>query len=217
MHVLIINGSPRVKKYSNTDKILAKFTEGLSSQGDTFEQYEVSDRKQWDSIREAWDRNVNILIAIPLYVENIPGLLLEFLASVTPKEGSTKIAYILQGGFAEGAQLRCGEEYLVMLSKRLGCEYKGTLIKGDNFSIRFFEGDMQDRVTGPYQKMGEVYGQTGDFFGEECRKFTGPEIFPAHIRLLLGIIFKTIGRIMFGKIAKGWGCKKPLNYKPYGT
>ena len=142
---MIINGSPRVKKYSNTDKILAKFTAGMSEKGSSFEQYEVSDRKQWDSIRVAWDNNDNILIAIPLYVENIPGLLLEFLATVTPKDGTAKIAYILQGGFAEGAQLRCGEEYLKILSKRLGCEYKGTLVKGDNFSIRFFEGKQQDK------------------------------------------------------------------------
>lgn len=217
MHVLIINGSPRVKKYSNTDKILAKFTAGLSSKGNTFEQYEVSDRKQWDQIREAWNRNDNILIALPLYVENIPGLLLEFLETVTPKNGNTKIAYILQGGFAEGSQLRCGEKYLVKLSHNLGCEYMGTLVKGDNFSIRFFEGDMQDRVTGPYQRMGEVYGENGDFFSEECRKFTGPEVFTAPIRAVLAIIFGTIGRIMFGKIAKGLGCDKPLNYKPYGT
>ena len=117
MHVLIINGSPRVKKYSNTDKILSKFTAGLTSKGNTFEQYEVSDRKQWDSMREAWDKNDNILIALPLYVENIPGLLLEFLETVTPKDGSAKIAYILQGGFAEGSQLRCGEKYLMMLIK----------------------------------------------------------------------------------------------------
>ena len=217
MHVMIINGSPRVKKYSNTDKILNKFTEGLAEQGDTYEQYEVSDRKQWDDIREAFRKADNILIAIPLYVENIPGLLLEFLETVTPREGDCDIAYILQGGFAEGAQLRCGEEYLVMLSKHLGCRYKGTLVKGDNFSIRFFEGDMQDRVTGPYKRMGELFAQRGDFDDKECKKFTGPEIFPVHIRILLGVMFKTVGRIMFNKLAKSWGCEKPLNYKPYGT
>lgn len=217
MHVMIINGSPRVKKYSNTDKILAKFTAGLSRQGNTFEQYEVSDRKQWDEIRKAWDRNDNILIAIPLYVENIPGLLLEFLETVAPKDGSAKIAYILQGGFAEGSQLRCGEKYLVMLSSALGCEYKGTLVKGDNFSIRFFEGDMRDKVTGPYERMGEVYGSKGDFFDGECSKFTGPENFSVPLRLLLGIVFKTVGKIGFKKIAKGWGCEKPLDYRPYGT
>ena len=112
MHVLIINGSPRVKQYSNTDKILEKITAGLSETGCTFEQYEVSDRKQWDRIREAFDKNENILIALPLYVECIPGLLMEFLETVTPKTDGSKLAFILQSGFAEGIQLRCGEEYL---------------------------------------------------------------------------------------------------------
>ena len=214
---MIINGSPRVKKFSNTDKILAKFTSGLTSQGNTYEQYEVSDRKQWDSIRGAWSKNDNILIAIPLYVENIPGLLLEFLATVAPKDGTAKIAYILQGGFAEGAQLRCGEEYLKILSERLGCEYKGTLVKGDNFSIRFFEGEQQDKVTGPYKKMGEVYGKNGDFFDDECKKFTGPEIFPAPVRMLVGIMFKTFVKSAFKKTAKEWGCDKPLDYRPSGA
>ena len=41
MHVLIINGSPRVKKYSNTNYILVKFTEGLRENGASFEQYET--------------------------------------------------------------------------------------------------------------------------------------------------------------------------------
>lgn len=217
MHVLIINGSPRVKKYSNTDKIIGKFTEGLKAGGCTYEQYEVSDRKQWDAIREAFGKAKNILIALPLYVECIPGLLLEFLETVTHRQGDCDVAYILQGGFAEGSQLRCGEKYLVMLSDKLGLRYKGTLIKGDNFSIRFFEGDMQDRVTGPYKRMGEVFAERGDFNDEECKKFTGPEYFPVHIRVLIGIVFRTVGRIMFNKIAKGWGCEKPLDYKPYGT
>ena len=75
MHVLIINGSPRVKKYSNTNYILEKFTEGLRENGATFEQYEISDRGSWDQIRQAFDRDTVILIALPLYVECIPGLL----------------------------------------------------------------------------------------------------------------------------------------------
>lgn len=217
MHVLIINGSPRVKKYSNTDKILKMFTDGLKEKGGTFEQYEVSDRKQWDDIREAFGKAENVLLAIPLFVENIPGLLLEFLETVTPREGDCDIAYILQGGFAEGSQLRCGEKYLKMLSDKLGCRYKGTLIKGDNFSIRFFEGDMQDRVTGPYKRMGEVFAERGDFNDEECVKFAGPEYFPVHMRVILGIVFRTVSRTVFKKLAKGWGCEKPLNYRPYGT
>ena len=112
MHALIINGSPRVKKYSNTDKILEKFTEGMCTNGSTFEQYEVSDRNQWEDIRRAYYENRNILIAIPLFVECIPGLLLEFLETLTPKNDGTELAFILQGGFAEGSQLRCGKRIL---------------------------------------------------------------------------------------------------------
>ena len=215
MHVLIINGSPRIKAHSNTDKIIDKFGEGLKEAGSTYEQYEVSDRKQWDAIRDAFAKAENILIAIPLYVENIPGLLLEFLETVPARKGDANIAFILQGGFAEGIQLRCGEEYLKILTKQLGCNYKGTLVKGDNFSIRFFEGKQRDKVTGPYKNMGVIFGKNGDFNSEECNKFTGPEIFPAPTRLLIGTIFKTVAKKGFAQIAKGWGCTTPLDFRPY--
>ena len=215
MHVLIINGSPRIKVHSNTDKIIDKFGEGLKEAGSTYEQYEVSDRKQWDAIRDAFAKAENILIAIPLYVENIPGLLLEFLETVPARKGDANIAFILQGGFAEGIQLRCGEEYLKILTKQLGCNYKGTLVKGDNFSIRFFEGKQRDKVTGPYKNMGVIFGKNGDFNSDECKKFTGPEIFPAPTRLLIGTIFKTVAKKGFAQIAKGWGCTTPLDFRPY--
>ncbi len=215
MHVLIINGSPRVKQFSNTDKILTKFTEGLSENGTTYEQFEISDKKQWEDIRRAYYANDNILIALPLYVECIPGLLMEFLETLSPKNDGTKIAYILQSGFAEGIQLRCGEAYLKILTKNLGCEYAGTLVKGDNFSIRFFEGNMRDKVTGPYTEMGREYAAKAGFESDKCRAFTGYEIFPAHMRLMLRIVFRTIGRVMFTRISRGWGCTKPLDHRPY--
>ena len=79
MHVLIINGSPRIKKFSNTDKILDEFTKGMCESGNTCDRYEISDKASWDAIRKAYDESDNILIAIPLYVECIPGLLMESL------------------------------------------------------------------------------------------------------------------------------------------
>ena len=215
MHVMIINGSPRVKQYSNTDKILTKFIEGLTENGTTFEQYEVSDKTQWDGMREAFNRNKNILIALPLYVECIPGLLMEFLETLTPKNDGTQIAFILQSGFAEGIQLRCGEAYLEILAGKLGCEYKGTLVKGDNFSIRFSDDKMKNKVTDPYTQMGREFAANEDFNSEVCRKFTGPEIFPAHIRFILGLVFNTLAKKGFKKIAASIGCEQPLDYKPY--
>ena len=215
MHVLIINGSPRVKKYSNTDKILEKFTEGMCESGNTFEQYEVSDKNSWDDMRKAYNENKNILIALPLYVECIPGLLMEFLETLTPKNDGSQMAFILQSGFAEGIQLRCGEAYLEILAKKLGCEYKGCLVKGNNFSIRFLEDKDKEKITLPYKEMGREFAANGDFNSEKCRKFTGPEIFPGYVRLLVGLLFKSAGKKGFGKMAAGIGCTKPLDYRPY--
>ena len=92
----------------------------------------------------------------------------------------TNSMYILQSGFAEGIQLRCGEAYLEKLTGYLGCEYAGTLVKGDNFSIRFFDGEMRNRVTGPYTEMGREYAANAGFNTDKCKAFTGHEILPVH-------------------------------------
>ena len=215
MHVLIINGSPRVKKYSNTNYILEKFTEGLRETGASFEQYEISDRGSWDQIRQAFDRNTAILIALPLYVECIPGLLMEFLETLTPKSDGSKMAFLLQGGFMEGVQLRCGEAYLKILAGKLGCAYMGTLVKGDNFMIRFFEGEWREKVTDPYADMGREYAVNGDFNSKACKKFTGHEKFPLPVRIYVGHILKTQAAKGFEQIAAAFECDKPLDFKPY--
>lgn len=222
MHALIINGSPRVKKYSNTDKILEKITSGMTKSGSTFEQYEISDRSQWGTIRARFYEVDHILIALPLYVECIPGLLMEFLETLPPPavehlpaEKKPVLSFLLQSGFAEGIQLRCGEAYLEKLAPRLGCEYGGTLVKGDNFSIRLVSEQDREKVTAPYEEMGRIYGRTGAFEEEACKAFTGPEVFPLHIRILVGLIFKTVAKKMFTKKAKEWGCTRPLNDRPY--
>jgi hypothetical protein len=215
MHVLIINGSPRVKKYSNTNYILVKFTEGLRENGASFEQYEISDRGSWDQIRQAFDRNTVILIALPLYVECIPGLLMEFLETLTPKSDGSKMAFLLQGGFMEGVQLRCGEAFLKILAGKLGCAYMGTLVKGDNFMIRFFEGEWREKVTDPYADMGREYAVNGDFNSKACKKFTGHEKFPLPVRIYVGHILKTQAAKGFEQIAAAFECDKPLDFKPY--
>ena len=111
MHVVIINGSPRAQKYSNTEKIIASFTKGLSEKGVSFEAYAISNRKSWEMIRDAYIKNEEILIALPLYVECVPGLLLEFLETLPKKDEHTRLSFLLQSGFAEGCQLRCGEDF----------------------------------------------------------------------------------------------------------
>ena len=54
MHVVIINGSPRTKKFSNTDKIIQSFAKGLQSEGSTCEVYSLSNRSEWEAAWEAF-------------------------------------------------------------------------------------------------------------------------------------------------------------------
>ena len=215
MHVLIINGSPRVKKYSNTNAILEKFTEGLCENSAAFEQYEISDKDSWDRIREAYYRNTEILLALPLYIECVPGLLMEFLETLTPKSDGSRMAFLLQGGFMEGVQLRCGEAYLKIIAEKLGCEYMGTLVKGDNFLIRFFNGEWIDKKVSAYADMGREFAVNGNFHSKACKKFTGHEKFPLPVRIHVGHILNTQAAKGFEMIAEAYECDKPLDYRPY--
>lgn len=216
MYLVIINGSPRAKKHSNTDKIIASFRKGYQESGNTSELYSVSDRTQWAAAKSAFEQSTEILIAIPLYVENIPGLLLEFLETLPVKaEAGTRISFILQGGFSEGCQLRCGESFLKKLPSYLGCTYGSTLVKGDNFSIRIAEGEALDAILKPYEDMGRLFAREHGFDNDEARRFTGSERLSVFARLLLSIVFKTFAKKKFDAEAKKWGCKQPLNSKPY--
>ena len=213
MHVVIINGSPRVQKYSNTEKIIAAFAKGLSEAESSFETYAISDRKTWDIIRDAYMKNDEILIALPLYVECVPGLLLEFLETLPKKDERTRLSFLLQSGFTEGCQLRCGEAFLEKLPEYLGVRYGGCLVKGGNFGIRILDEEKQAQATKPYQEMGRLFAEGDGFFREEAKKFTGPEYFPLPMRLLIGLIQKTLAKKMFQEAAASLGCSTPLDAK----
>ncbi len=217
MHVVIINGSPRIPKYSNTEKIIAAFAKGLSEKGNTFETYAISNRNTWDKIRYAYIKNDEILIALPLFVECVPGLLLEFLETLPQKDQRTRLSFLLQSGFAEGCQLRCGEAFLAKLPEYLGVRYGGCLVKGGNFGIRILDEEKQAQATKPYQAMGKLFAEGDGFFREEAKKFTGPEYLPLPMRLVTGLMFKTLAKKMFQKAAASWGCRVPLDEKVWET
>lgn len=216
MHLVIINASPRIEEKSNTAKIIKVFLRGFTKNGNTAEVWHLSDRKQWADAKAAYENNENILFAIPLYVENIPGIMLEFLEEIEPKkEVGTKMSFILQGGFAEASQLRCGEAYLEKLPAYFNCEYNGTLIKGNNFAPAWVPEKVGESMLAPYEAMGEVFADKGCFEKETATEFAKPEYFSEKdIRRFNGL-GKRMQKLMFNYMAKKNGCKTPLDYKPY--
>ncbi|MBQ3777228.1 MAG: flavodoxin family protein [Fibrobacter sp.] len=219
-HIIIINGSPRIKKNSNTNKIVQAFAEGLEKAGITHKLYSLSNHAEWDEAREAFMTNDNIIIAVPLFVECLPSLLLEFLSTLpTEHKQPAKLSFILHGGFDEGHQLRLGEKFLQSLPAQLGCTSGGVLVKGGSFLLRNRENSyikkMTDKMLASYTTMGQSFARNGSFSSPEAKKFTGFEKNPKIGILLFNLIFKRIVKKNFERIAQEWGCTEPLDRKPY--
>ncbi len=216
MHVVIINGSPRVQKFSNTDKIITSFAKGLVEAGASYEVYSISNRNEWDAARNAFISQEHIIIALPLYVECVSSLLLEFLETIpVERQKPAQLSFILHGGFTEGHQLRLGERFLQSLPAQLGCTYGGCLTKGGSFFIRFTDEKPVQELLNSYIPMGRMYVEKGNFYFSEATKFTGPEYYPLLIRWLIEFMFKVVANKKFDKYAHEWGCTLPLDNTPY--
>lgn len=216
MNLLIISCTPRIKEKSNTDKILGEFKKGYEYNGNnTTETLYLYKRNEWETIRKKFYENDNILFALPLYVECIPGIMLEFLETLKPKQNNnTKIGFLLQGGFAEASQLRCCESYLEILPSLLGCEYNGTLLKGGMFAVSFIGGKTRKKLTEPFYNMGKYYSENNYFNKEVVNDFAKPEYF-SKIVILENTLLSPLNKLFFRLFAKKLGCKKSLSYKPY--
>ena len=216
MHLVIISGAARLRAKSNTAKIIAAFRKGYEESGHTTEVWYLSDRKQWTSAAAAFSACDNVLIALPLYAENVPGILLEFLSGLKPKTApGTKLAFLLQGGFPEACQSRCCEAYLETLPAFLGCEYAGTLLKGDLFGLSLTDEKSRAKMLAPFTDMGRYYAKTGYFDKPSVDKFAAPEYMPQSQIRMYNLVFRYISRFFMGSIAKKLGCKGKLDAKPY--
>ena len=216
MHLVIISGATRPQSKSNTAKVIAAFQKGFEENGNTTEVWYLSDRRQWKRATNAFEQNDHILIAFPLYVESIPGILLEFLSGLTPKQApGTKLAFLIQGGFPEASQSRCCEAFLETLPAQLGCDYAGTLIKGDMFGTSLVDEKNREKMLAPFTLMGRTFAQTGCFEKAAVDAFAGSEYMPEKQIRMYNRVGKHISRFFMGHIARKLGCKEKLDARPY--
>lgn len=219
MHLIIISCTPRAVSASNTGKIILKFKEGFDTNEHSSKIYYLANRESWSEIKTAFYSNYNILFAIPLFVECIPGIMLEFLETLEPKADldnscKTKLSFLLQGGFAEASQLRCCERYLEKLPAYLNCDYNGTLIKGNMFAVSFIPEKSRVKVLAPFVEMGKVFAMDGRFDKDKVSIFAKPEYFSKR-SIFFSSLMNPMQNWMLRQIAKSMGCKKPLDDTPY--
>lgn len=217
MHLTVISGAARTQTKSNTAKIIAAFCKGFQAEGrNTAEVWYLSDRGQWDKARNAFRENTDLLFALPLYVESVPGIMLEFLESLPPKaQHDTRLSFLVQGGFPEASQSRCCEMFLKTLPDKLGCQYGGTLIRGDMFGVGLLGEKIGEKMVAPFLEAGREFGRYGYFEQSIISKYSSPEFLSEKQIRQFKTWGKHVQRCFVNLAAKRLGCKDRLDARPY--
>ena len=218
MKLIVFSCSPRTEITSNTATIVGAFKNGFLSEGKgDIDVYFLYKRSEWDNYRKLFNENYEIIFALPLFVECIPGLLMEFLETLEPKinvTSKTKIGFILNSGFEEACQLRTCEKYLETLPSYLNCEYSGTLFKGGMFMLSVASDKQKTKMLKPFIEMGKIYAKERLFEKSKVTEFASPEKYSLLFRFLI-ILFTPINTIAWNIVTKKMGATEKLNKRPY--
>lgn len=219
MKLTIFNGSPKPGK-NNTEVLIDQFVAGLKSRGEL--QVEVYKLNKLASVEEAvkiFEQSENILLAFPLYCYAMPGGVKSFidsLAKYTGKCQGKNLAFLVQFGFNEAIHARPLEQYFIKLSRILGGNYVGTIIKGgcDALNLGYMPGTK--KILEGIFGIGATLGETGCFDDNELKKFSQPEYQKKQSVLIMKVILKFINHYYWGAKLRKNGVSVEASFaKPY--
>ena len=189
MKLTVCNGSPRGGK-GNTEIMLDHFLAGFESiPGNTSERFHLNRVKDQPAAAAACGRAEAVLIAMPLYTDAMPGLVMAFfelLAQYRGRENNPGLGFLVQSGFPEATHSRYLERYLRGLAERLDCPYLGTLVRGGGEGLRVAPPKRSRKLFSLLEEMGRKFGQSGGPFDPDLlAKLAKPESFPAFVTFIL--------------------------------
>lgn len=224
MQLTIFSCSPQANAKSASAFISEAFKIGFTSNHEnTATIYFLRNRDQWRTYKDVFAKSEQVLFVLPLYVDCIPGLLMEFLEYIEDwkqtEEASTnkKLSFILQSGFPEARQMRVCERFLEQLPSYLGCEYAGTLLKGGMFGAAYAMGEKsKTKVGNAYMEFGKQFAKTAGFEKEAATVFAQPECFDQKTIRIMKLMMP-LSRMVWNKLAKQNGAVEKLSTKPYNV
>ncbi len=193
MNLLILNGSPRGPA-SNTRILIRHFMEGFGeTPGNHAEEHLLAQRSRHAEHRAAFGRAEAVILAFPLYVHAMPGLVKQFVESLAPREPihDVTLGFIVQSGFPEGHHSRWLEPWLERLPARLGCRYAGTVVKGGVEGIQLQPPWLTRGLFRRFHSLGAQFGRTGAFDARLVRQLAEPEWLSLPRRAIYQILVTT--------------------------
>jgi NAD(P)H-dependent FMN reductase len=178
MKLAIINGSPRNKK-SNSTLLINQFLEGFNSKN-TQEvpiHYLANQLFKKEGV-DTFIKSDVVIIIFPLYTDCMPAIVKEYFERLFEVDKveikSKKIGFIVQSGFPEVIHSVAVEHYLEKLTKRLQCEYLGTVIKGSVEGIQVMPPFMTRKLFKQFKKLGEYFAENTAFSPEIMKILRNP-------------------------------------------
>ncbi len=171
MKTIIINGSPKADK-GNTEIFIREFLKGMKYPCDVRYVAKESGEKLAEEIRQY----EAVIIAMPLYVHAMPGIVMKLMEEMEPAAGEGRsMGFIVQSGFIESAQSKYLERYLSSLTKRLNYHYLGTVIKGGSAGVYMMPDKMNAKLFAKLAKLGLFFEQNGSFRKDIMEELATPK------------------------------------------
>lgn len=186
MKTLIINGSPKGLN-GNTEIFIQEFMKGMKVPCEV--RYAVKESSQ--QIAEELKQFDTVIIAMPLYIHAMPGIVMKIFELMEPASQLGKsMGFIVQSGFIESKQSKYLEQYLSALTKRLNYTYLGTVIKGGSAGIYMMPESMNKKLFIQLQNLGEHFETDGTFHPDVEKELASPEMLSKRKARLFQFFYK---------------------------
>jgi NAD(P)H-dependent FMN reductase len=221
MKLTVFNGSPRGKD-SNTSVLLENFLNGfIETSGNKYELAYLNRLKDRENFIKMFKEAEKVLLAFPLYTDAMPAIVKNFIESLEPlcgRKDNPDLGFIVQGGFPEALHSRPLERYLKKLTKRMGCRYTGTLIKGGAEGIKSRPPWMTRRIFESFNELGRNFGENGRFNEKLVLKLVKPEKLSRFRLLFFELLGKRLSQLlMWDKKLKENNAFDKRFARPYAT
>jgi len=156
------------------------FTRGfLETTDNTLEiEYITKHRHSLPNLAEKFAAAENVIIGFPLYVDAMPGSVKEFFEILEPymgKMNNNALGFVIQCGFPETSHNRNVEKYCEKFSRRMGCRYLGSILKGGCEGLDIQPSFLTDKYYSNFYLLGVEFGKTGKLDEILLGKLARPE------------------------------------------
>ncbi|MEN8118063.1 MAG: NAD(P)H-dependent oxidoreductase [Bacteroidota bacterium] len=199
MRLAIFNGSPRGKS-SNTSRLLGNFVKGFTGGGGVVTSYNylIKESDIHNHLKNFIEAET-ILLAFPLYVDSLPGIVKNFIEETAGFDGKEKkILFLVHSGFPEGVHSAGVTKYLELLAKRWGIKCLGIIVKPGSEGIRIQSESKNKKLFQNFEKLGKVLAKTGSLDMEIVDKMKKPYRFPKFALLIFNVLKQS------GKVDSYW-------------